>query len=94
MEHAMNAYTRKQWLADISNAQADADSLLNDTAELGARVRARTARRRMVEMLAALLESTREAVRLANTYVHENPWHAMGAATAAGLLLSFLLGSR
>ena len=104
MEHAMNAFTREQWLDDITNVLADADSLLSATAEQSgeqiALVRARTAfslrmaRQRMAEMQATLLKSTRKAARQTDTYVHENPWNAMGAAAGAGLLLGFLLGRR
>jgi hypothetical protein len=40
-----------------------------------------------------MLESTREAVRQTDTYVHENPWNAMGAAASVGLLVGFSAGS-
>ena len=104
MKHAMNVFTNDQWLADINAVLADAESLLSATAEQSgeqiALVRARAesslrmARRRMVEMQSAMLESTREAVRLTDSYVHENPWNAIGAAAGIGVLVGFLLGRR
>ncbi len=104
MKHAMDVFPNDQWLTDINTVLADAESLLSATAEQGgeqiALVRARTetslrmARRRMVEMQTAMQESTREAVRLTDTYVHENPWNAVGVAAGFGLLLGFLLGRR
>lgn len=38
--------------------------------------------------------STRRAAALADTYVHENPWTAVGVAIAAGSLLGFLAAKR
>jgi len=104
MKRAMDVFTNDQWLADINAVLADAESLLSATAEQSgeqiALVRAKTesslrmARRRMVEMQSAMLESTREAVRLTDSYVHENPWNAIGAAAGFGVLVGFLLGRR
>jgi ElaB/YqjD/DUF883 family membrane-anchored ribosome-binding protein len=104
MKRAMDVFTNDQWLDDINAVLADAESLLSATAEQSgeqiALVRARAesslrmARRRMVEMQSAMLESTREAVRLTDSYVHENPWNAIGAAAGIGVLVGFLLGRR
>ena len=104
MKHAMNIFTNDQWLTDINDVLADAENLLSATADQSgeqiAMVRAkaesslRMARRRMVEMQTAMQKNTREAVRLTDTNVHENPWNAMGAAAGVGLLVGFLLGRR
>ncbi len=104
MKRAMEVFTNDQWLTDINAVLADAENLLSATADQGgeqiALVRAkaesslRLARRRMVEMQSAMLESTREAVKLTDTYVHENPWNAIGTAAGVGMLLGFLLGRR
>ena len=104
MKNAMNVFTNNQLVTDINAVLADAEALLSATADQGgeqvALVRAkaesslRLARKRMVEMQSAMLESTREAVRQTETYVHENPWNAMGAAASVGLLVGFLLGRR
>jgi len=104
MKRVMEVFTNDQWLTDINAVLADAENLLSATADQGgeqiALVRAkaesslRLARRRMVEMQSAMLESTREAVKLTDTYVHENPWNAIGTAAGVGMLLGFLLGRR
>jgi len=104
MKHAMNVFTNNQLVTDINAVLADAEALLNATADQGgeqiALVRAkaesslRLASRRMVELQKAMLEGTRETARLTDVYVHENPWNAMGAAAAVGMLVGFLLGRR
>lgn len=104
MKHAMNVFTNDQLITDINSVLADAEALLSATADQGgeqiALVRAkaesslRLARRRMVEAQTAMREGTREAVKLTDTYVHENPWNAMGAVASVGLLVGFLLGRR
>jgi ElaB/YqjD/DUF883 family membrane-anchored ribosome-binding protein len=104
MKHAMDVFNTDQLVTDINAVLADAEELLSATADQGgeqiALVRAkaesslRLARRRMVEVQTAMRERTREAVRLTDVYVHENPWNAMGAAAGVGLLVGFLLGRR
>jgi len=104
MKQAMNVFANKQWLTDINNVLADAEALLCETADQGgekmAQMRSkaesslRMARRRMVEAQTAMLDITRETATATNVYVHENPWHAMGAAAGFGLLLGLLLGRR
>lgn len=104
MKHAMDVFNTDQLVTDINAVLADAEELLSATADQGgeqiALVRAkaesslRLARRRMVELQTAMRERTREAVRLTDVYVHENPWNAMGAAAGVGLLVGFLLGRR
>jgi ElaB/YqjD/DUF883 family membrane-anchored ribosome-binding protein len=104
MKHAMDVFNTDQLVTDINAVLADAEELLSATADQGgeqiALVRAkaesslRLARRRMVEVQTALRERTRDAVRLTDVYVHENPWNAIGAAAGVGLLVGFLLGRR
>jgi len=104
VEHAMNAFTLDQWVADGNSLLDDAESLLSATADQGGANMAhlrhkvatslRLARRRMAHMQDAMLERTREAARMTDVYVHENPWNAMGAAAGVGLLIGFLLGRR
>jgi ElaB/YqjD/DUF883 family membrane-anchored ribosome-binding protein len=45
-----------------------------------------------VEKLAA--ERAVAAARAADNYVHEKPWHAIGAAAGAGLIVGWLLSRR
>jgi ElaB/YqjD/DUF883 family membrane-anchored ribosome-binding protein len=41
-----------------------------------------------------LRAKTREVARVTDTYVHDNPWKAIGAAAGAGLLIGLLIGRR
>ena len=41
-----------------------------------------------------VFDRTRETAALANDYVRDNPWTAIGAAMSAGLLIGFLAAKR
>lgn len=41
-----------------------------------------------------IVNRARKTAETTNTYVHEQPWSAMGASAAVGLLLGFLLARR
>ncbi len=42
----------------------------------------------------AVLEKSKAAARVTDDYVHENPWKAIGAGVAAGVLVGLLLNRR
>lgn len=46
------------------------------------------------EMSESLAQQTREKLAATDAYVHEQPWKAIGAGTAAGLLLGLVLARR
>lgn len=96
--------SREQLVADFKVVVADAEALLKLTAEHGgeelAQVRARAgeslraARLRLEDAGSALLGKSREAAGMADDYVHEFPWKAMGIAAGAGLMIGLLTGRR
>jgi ElaB/YqjD/DUF883 family membrane-anchored ribosome-binding protein len=61
-------------------------------ANLSARVAA--ARAFVEEMPGTISDRARNTVKVADDYVREQPWQAMGVTAAAGLLIGFLLGRR
>lgn len=96
--------TSEQLVADFKEVVADTEALLKATAGQGgekmAELRAkaeeslRVAKIRMADAQAALVAKTREAARVTDVYVHENPWSAIGAAAGVGLVLGMLIGRR
>jgi ElaB/YqjD/DUF883 family membrane-anchored ribosome-binding protein len=46
------------------------------------------------EIGATIVKRARQTAESTNVYVHEQPWSAIGAGTAVGLLLGYLLARR
>jgi ElaB/YqjD/DUF883 family membrane-anchored ribosome-binding protein len=68
------------------------DDLARAKANLYARVAA--ARAFIEEMPGAISARARNTARVADGYVREQPWRAIGITAAGGLLIGFLLGRR
>lgn len=104
MNMSTDEVSKEQLIADFKVVVADAEALLQATANQGgeklAEVRAkaeeslRVVKARMLEAQEALLAKTRAAAKATDVYVHENPWNAVGVAAGLGLLLGFLIGRR
>lgn len=104
MNHSSNDVSKEQLIADFKVVVADAEALLKATANQGGekiaevRAKAEESLRMVNAKLAlaqdALIEKTKEAARATDEYVHENPWNAVGAAAAIGLIVGYLLGRR
>ncbi len=104
MNKLANEVTKEQLIDDFKVVVADAEALLKATANQGgeklAEVRAKAeesllaVKARMADAQEAVLAKTRAAARATDTYVHENPWNAVGVAAAVGLLIGFLVGRR
>ena len=52
------------------------------------------ARARLKAMQGSAAEMGEEAVKATETYVRENPWHAVGIAAGVGLVVGLLLSRR
>lgn len=92
-------------LDDFNDVVADAEHLLKAVASAGGdkaqALRAdveeslRSARERLAELQREAVAHTKAVARSTDTYVHENPWRAIGiaaaVATAVGLLLGLLI---
>lgn len=99
-----NVAPQEKLVSDMKAVISDAEEMLKATADqtgekiasLRARIQERlhTARVRLAEAEAALVEKTRAAARATDQYVHDNPWKAVGIAAGIGFLVGFILGRR
>jgi len=93
--------SKEKLMEDLRVLVSDAEELLRATAsQAGEKVSA--ARERIQDNLAAakerlaiaqetVAEKTRQAARVTDEYVHENPWKAVGIAAGAGLIVGMLI---
>jgi ElaB/YqjD/DUF883 family membrane-anchored ribosome-binding protein len=89
---------------EFHNFVADIEDLLKATtnltgedlqkakAKLNERIAA--AKESATEMGETVINRARKTAETTNTYVHEQPWNAVGASAAIGLLLGYLLARR
>ncbi len=95
---------REKLLQDFKIIVADAEELLRATASVAGE-KAAVARERIQDSLHRakvklaetedmLLNSTKQAARVTDEYVHENPWRAVGIAAGVGLIIGLLIGRR
>lgn len=100
----MSAATTDNLLDDLKQVIHDAEELLKATAgQAGehiaqARTCAEASLRKAKAQLAAMTgeatASVRNAAEHTSSYVHSNPWMAIGAGALAGLLAGLLIGRR
>ena len=87
----------KNFVADMEDLIKASTSLTgDDLARAKANVYARvaTARVFLEEIPGEISDRARDTVKVADGYVREQPWQAMGITAAVGLLIGFLLGRR
>jgi ElaB/YqjD/DUF883 family membrane-anchored ribosome-binding protein len=96
--------SKDKLVADLKLVVSDAEELLRATAsQAGEKVA--VARERIQVSLAnakvklseaerAALEKAKEAAKVTDQYVQDNPWQAVGIAAAAGFVLGLLIGRR
>lgn len=85
------------FLTDIEDLIKEATSLTGDElnqvkAKLSARVA--EAKESVEELGGEIADHARKGVKVTNEYVHHQPWMAVGAGAAAGLLLGLVLARR
>ena len=68
------------------------EDLAQARAKLNARVSA--ARESVADLGGAAAAQARDAARVTNGFVHDNPWQAIGIGAALGVLVGFALASR
>ena len=93
-----------QLLADFKALVADAEALLDATANQGGEavvnLRAKAeeslaaAKVKLADAQDVLVEKGRVAAKATDDYVHEKPWHAVGIAAGVGLVVGLLIGRR
>jgi len=91
-------------VADMRVVIADAEELLRATAgQAGEKVAAArtkiqdsvtTAKVKLEQLSEASAERAKAAAHATDHYVHDHPWHAVGIAALAGLLLGTLISRR
>ncbi|MDD5384809.1 MAG: DUF883 family protein [Gallionella sp.] len=96
-----NEVSKEKLMQDLRVVVADAEELLRATAgQAGEKVSA--ARERIQENLAAAKQrlaaaqdavaaKTKQAAKVTDEYVHENPWKAVGIAAGVGLVIGMLI---
>ena len=96
--------TKEKLFADVKLVIADTEDLLRATAgQAGdkiAEIRARTqdrlasAKIKLTEAEAVLVDKARQVGRVADDYVHDNPWRSVGVAAGFGFIVGLLIGRR
>ena len=100
----MSDVTKDKLIADVKLVIADTEELLRATAgQAGdkiADIRARTqdrlasAKIKLAEAEAVVVDRAKEVGRAADDYVHDNPWRSVGVAAGFGFIVGLLIGRR
>lgn len=95
---------KEKFVADMKVLVADSEELLRATAAqagekaVAARERIQATlvatKAKLIEAERALIDKTKQAARVTDDYVHDNPWQAVGIAAGVGFLLGLLIGRR
>ena len=95
---------KSRMAGDIRSVIADGEDLLKAVADVSgegfAAAREKFAKKlgsakaKLADASQAAVDKTVQTAAVTNRYVHENPWSAIGAAAAAGLLIGFLAARR
>jgi ElaB/YqjD/DUF883 family membrane-anchored ribosome-binding protein len=96
--------TKDKLIADVKLVIADTEELLRATAgQAGdkiADIRAKTqdrlsaAKIKLAEAEAAVVDKAKQVGRVADDYVHDNPWRSVGVAAGFGFIVGLLIGRR
>ncbi|MEK7736453.1 MAG: DUF883 family protein [Pseudomonadota bacterium] len=100
----MTQVSKEKLVADFKVVIADAEELLRATAgQAGEKIgdlRAKaqdhlaSAKIKLADAEAAIVDKAKQAGRVADDYVHDNPWGAVGVAAGIGFLVGLLIGRR
>lgn len=95
---------KEKLIADFKVVVADAEELLRATAnqagdkatELRAKIQNRLAdaKVRLADAEAAVVDRAKQVGRVADDYVHDNPWRSVGVAAGFGFIVGLLIGRR
>lgn len=106
LENTMNdsQVTKDKLVSDFKAVVADTEELLKLTAgqagDKVADVRVRltdkltSAKYKLQDLEAAVVQKTKAAARATDDYVHDNPWKSVGVAAGVGFLLGLLVNRR
>lgn len=98
-ERLMNSTSSElhNFIADIEDLVKEATTLTGeDLSKAKEKLSARLseAKESAAEMGGVLTQRARKSAAYTNEYVHEQPWKAIGAGAAAGLIIGFALARR
>jgi len=95
---------KTRMVGDIKSVIADGEDLLKAAVEVSGEgfavarqkfeKKLGSAKARLADASQAAVEKTKETAAVANRYVHDNPWPAIGVAAAAGILIGILAARR
>lgn len=104
MSTIIEEITKDKLIADVKLVIADAEELLRATtgqagekiAEIRAKAQDRIAgaKIRLAELEAVVVDRAKQAGRVADDYVHDNPWRSVGVAAGIGFIVGLLIGRR
>jgi ElaB/YqjD/DUF883 family membrane-anchored ribosome-binding protein len=96
--------TRDQIVEQFSSVISEAEGLLNKaTHETGekardlrsqAEARLLSAKLKLQELQGVAVDRAKDAARVTDDYVHDNPWQAIGIAAAVGMIAGLLISRR
>ena len=99
-----NAVTKEKLVQDFKVVVSDAEELLRATAsQAGEKVAAarekvqeslHRAKVKLAEAEDILIDKGKQAARVTDEYVHDNPWKAVGIAAGIGFVIGLLIGRR
>ena len=99
-----NAVTKEKLVQDFRVVASDVEELLRATAsQAGEKVAAarekineslRRAKVNLAEAEEILIDKGKQAARVTDEYVHDNPWKAVGIAAGIGFVIGVLIGRR
>ena len=100
----MTTAHKEKLMSDLKLVIADAEELLKLTAgnvgdkaaEMRMRMQARMeqAKADLANLQEMAITKAKDAGKAADTYVHENPWRAVGIAAGVGLVVGMLISRR
>jgi ElaB/YqjD/DUF883 family membrane-anchored ribosome-binding protein len=102
--HTNLSIPKDKLMEDLRLVVADAEELLRATAnqagEGATAARARiqkslqTVKEQLVDAEDAVIQRTREAAKVTDQYVHDNPWKAIGISACVGAIVGMLIARR
>jgi len=102
MNQTATEVTREKLLQDFNLVVADTEELLRSAAAVGGdkanawrsqvEQNLTAAKEKLVRLEHEAVEKTKAAARATDTYVHENPWQAIGITAGVGVLAGLAIG--
>ena len=99
-----SAVTKEKLMQDVKLVISDTEELLRATAsQAGEKVSAarekvqeslHRAKVKLAETEDVLIDKGKQAAKVTDEYVHDNPWRAVGIAAGIGLVVGLLIGRR